>query len=194
MAAECLLGMMNRIVFQQLVFPEKVQTVRGSGLPLRFLPQSNAAELRTEQGMKAPGQRTMKQRILIGTRGSALAMAQTNEVVNSLRKVAPQVRCEVVSNKTQGDAVEGARTGALESKSVFTKEIEDSLIRGRVDLAFHSMKDLTTDLPQGLVIACVPKRVDPRDVLVTHETRRNLSNSTAGQELERAALGGKRSF
>ena len=73
-------------------------------------------------------------------------MAQTNEVVNSLRKVAPQVRCEVVSIKTQGDTIEGAGTGALESKSVFTKEIEDSLIRRRVDLAVHSMKDLTTDL------------------------------------------------
>lgn len=114
----------------------------------------------------------MKQRILIGTRGSALAMAQTSEVVNALRKVAPQVRCEVVSIKTQRDTIEGAGTGALESKSVFTKEIEDSLIRGRVDLAVHSMKDLTTDLPPGLVIACVPERVDPRDVLISRDKKK----------------------
>jgi hydroxymethylbilane synthase len=114
----------------------------------------------------------MKQRVLIGTRGSALALAQTGEVVNSLRKVAPQVRCEIVSIKTKGDTVEGARTGPLENKSVFTKEIEDSLIQGHVDLAVHSMKDLTTDLPPDLVIACIPERVDARDVLISRNKKK----------------------
>lgn len=114
----------------------------------------------------------MKHRILVGTRGSTLALAQAKGFVNSLREVVPEVRCEIVPIKTAGDSVQGAGTVALQSKSVFTKEIEDSLIQGRVDLAVHSMKDVTTDMPAGLVIACVPERVDPRDVLISRNKRK----------------------
>ncbi len=60
-------------------------------------------------------------------------------------------------------------TSAVEGKSLFTKEIEDSLLKGRVDLAVHSMKDLTNELPTGLVIAAVPERVNPRDVLISRK-------------------------
>jgi hydroxymethylbilane synthase len=114
----------------------------------------------------------MKQHMLIGTRGSSLALAQTNEIVDSLRKVAPNIRCEVVPIKTRGDSMQGIGTAMTEGKSLFTKEIEDSLIQGHVDLAVHSMKDLTTDLPPGLAIACVPERVDPRDVLISRNRKK----------------------
>lgn len=109
----------------------------------------------------------MKMRVLVGTRGSSLALAQTNQTIESLKKIAPNVRFEVVSIKTQGDRMHDVGTTAVEGKSLFTKEIEDSLIKGRVDLAVHSMKDLTTDLPAGLVVAAVPERVNPRDVLIS---------------------------
>jgi len=114
----------------------------------------------------------MKQHVLIGTRGSSLALAQTNEIVDSLKKVAPNIRWEVVPIKTQGDRMHDTGTDAVEGKSQFTKEIEDALIQGQVDLAVHSVKDLTTDLPSGLVIAAVPERVDPRDVLISRSKKK----------------------
>jgi hydroxymethylbilane synthase len=114
----------------------------------------------------------MKTQIRIGTRGSSLALAQTTEIVNSLKRIAPNIRCEVVPIKTSGDKMHDAGTAAIEGKSVFTKEIEDSLIGGQVDLAVHSMKDLTTDQPAGIVIAAVPERVNARDVLVSRDKRK----------------------
>ena len=114
----------------------------------------------------------MKQHVLIGTRGSSLALAQTNEIVDSLKKVAPNIRWEVVPIKTQGDRMHDTGTDAVQGKSQFTKEIEDSLIQGQVDLAIHSMKDLTTDLPSGLVIAAVPERVNPHDVLISRNKKK----------------------
>lgn len=114
----------------------------------------------------------MKQRILVGTRGSSLALAQTNQIVESLRKLAANIRYEVVPIKTRGDKMHDVGTTAVEGKSLFTKEIEESLIEGKVDLAVHSMKDLTTDLPLGLVIAAVPERTNPRDVLVSRNKRK----------------------
>jgi hydroxymethylbilane synthase len=114
----------------------------------------------------------MKQHILIGTRGSSLALAQTNEIVQSVRRLAPNVRCEIVRIKTQGDSMHDTGTAMSEGKSIFTKEIEDSLIHGQIDLAVHSMKDLTADLPKGLVIASVPKRTDPRDVLISRKRKK----------------------
>ncbi len=114
----------------------------------------------------------MKQRILIGTRGSSLALAQTDQILDSLRKVAPNLRYEIVPIKTKGDKMHDVGTTAIEGKSLFTKEIEESLIEGKVDMAVHSMKDLTTDLPAGVVIAAVPERINPHDVLVSRNRKK----------------------
>ena len=76
----------------------------------------------------------MKQHLLIGTRGSPLALAQTNEIIDLLKKSAPHIRCEVVPIRTQGDKMHDTGTVRFEGKSLFTKEIEDSLIQGEVDL------------------------------------------------------------
>jgi len=92
-------------------------------------------------------------------------------MVDSLKKIAPHIRCEIVPIKTQGDKMHDSGTVRIEGKSLFTKEIEDSLIRGEVDLAVHSMKDLTTDLPSGLLIAAVPERANPRDVLISQNKK-----------------------
>ena len=113
----------------------------------------------------------MKQHLRIGTRGSPLALAQTNEMVDSLKKIAPQIRCEVVPIRTQGDRMQATGKVRVEGKSQFTKEIEDSLIQDKVDVALHSMKDLTTDIPQGLLIAAVPERMNPRDVLISRNKK-----------------------
>jgi len=113
----------------------------------------------------------MKQHLRIGTRGSPLALAQTNEMVDSLKKIAPQIRCEVVPIRTQGDRMQATGKIRVEGKSQFTKEIEDSLIQDKVDVALHSMKDLTTDIPQGLLIAAVPERMNPRDVLISRNKK-----------------------
>ena len=95
----------------------------------------------------------------LGTRGSALALAQAGLVRERLEALGQEV--EVVEITTSGDAGRGAG----EDKSRFVKEIEEALLRGEVDLAVHSAKDVPGELPDGLAIAGVPKRADPRDAI-----------------------------
>lgn len=104
--------------------------------------------------------------IRIGTRGSALALAQANWVKQQIQNHRPETRVELIVIKTSGDRFTDAAIQAMGGKGVFTKEIEEALLRREVDLAVHSMKDLPTDLAPGLVIAAVPEREDPRDALI----------------------------
>ena len=101
----------------------------------------------------------------VGSRASRLAMAQTNEVVERLRALSPGLDVEVVSVRTQADASPEASLAGM-GRGMFVKELEDALLRGEVDLAVHSLKDLPTQSPEGLTIAAVCQRADPRDVLV----------------------------
>jgi hydroxymethylbilane synthase len=110
--------------------------------------------------------------ILVGSRGSALAIAQTNEVIKSLREINPASHYQVVPIKTRGDKLHELGASALEGKSLFTREIEESLINDEIQIAVHSMKDLTTDLPSGLTIAAVPRRADHRDALISRSKRK----------------------
>ncbi len=96
--------------------------------------------------------------IRLGTRGSALALAQSGLVADELRLLGAEV--ELVSITTSGD--QGV---VKEDKSRFVKEIEEALLAGEVDLAVHSAKDVPGMLPDGLAIVGVPERVDPRDSL-----------------------------
>jgi hydroxymethylbilane synthase len=112
----------------------------------------------------------MKQRMLVGTRQSPLALAQTNEVIESLKKTATQLQFKIVPIRTQGDKMHES-IAAGDGKSMFTKEIEDSLLQKQIDFAVHSMKDLTTQLPPGLKVAAVPERVNPRDVLISRNKK-----------------------
>jgi hydroxymethylbilane synthase len=107
--------------------------------------------------------------IRIGTRGSALALAQSNWVKSQLEQHYPETAIELRIIKTSGDRFLDTPIQNLGNKGAFTKEIEDALLGGEIDLAVHSMKDLPTELPRGLAIAAMPKREDPRDVLVTRE-------------------------
>ena len=109
----------------------------------------------------------MRSQILVGSRGSGLALAQANEVIKSLKELAPRSSFRVVSIKTKGDDVPESGESRFMGKGVFTKEIDESLLKDKIQIAVHSMKDLTTDLPVGLRIAAVPRRADHRDVLIS---------------------------
>ena len=106
-------------------------------------------------------------RLKIGSRGSALALAQADWVKRKLEQTGLKVESTVI--KTSGDRFVDRTIQSLGGKGIFTKEIEDALLSGTIDLAVHSMKDLPTELPQGLAIAAVPQREDARDVLVSRE-------------------------
>jgi hydroxymethylbilane synthase len=110
--------------------------------------------------------------IIVGTRGSALALAQTKQIIQALKELESDFRFEVVEIKTKGDNMQDSGESALDSKRLFTKEIEESLIDKEIRIAVHSMKDLTTDLPTGLKIAAVPQRADHRDALISRDKRK----------------------
>jgi len=101
----------------------------------------------------------------IGSRGSQLALWQSNHIAALLRARGHSVEVEII--KTTGDRLQEVTFAQVGSKGMFTKEIEDALADGRVDLAVHSLKDLPTDLPAPFMLAATPPRVDPRDVLVS---------------------------
>jgi hydroxymethylbilane synthase len=102
----------------------------------------------------------------LGTRGSDLARWQANRVRDLLG--ARGVRVELITLRTSGDEGSGARPApGTTGKGLFTKEIEDALLDRRIDLAVHSLKDLSVELPAGLTIAAYPERADPRDALVS---------------------------
>lgn len=101
----------------------------------------------------------------IGSRGSQLALWQAHHIAGLLRGAGHTVEIEVI--KTTGDRLQEVTFAQVGSKGMFTKEIEDALAEGRVDLAVHSLKDLPTELPEPFALAATPKRVDPRDVLVS---------------------------
>jgi hydroxymethylbilane synthase len=108
-------------------------------------------------------------KLRIGSRGSQLALWQARHIADLLRGRGHEIEIEII--KTTGDRLQGvtfAQAGALSgTKGLFTKEIEEALADGRVDLAVHSLKDLPTELAQPFLLAATPPRVDPRDVFVS---------------------------
>ena len=104
----------------------------------------------------------------LGTRGSELALWQAEWVKAALARSGVTAVLEVI--KTQGDADVDRPLHLLEGKGFFTKEIEQALLDGRIDVAVHSLKDLQTRLPEGLALGAVPARADPAEVLVTRAT------------------------
>jgi|HubBroStandDraft_6_1064221.scaffolds.fasta_scaffold110912_2 hydroxymethylbilane synthase len=101
-------------------------------------------------------------RLRIGSRGSQLALWQANHIAALLRVQGHEVEIEII--KTTGDRITDVPLAKVGTKGMFTKEIEDALAAGRVDLAVHSLKDLPTEIASGFEIAAIPKRDDPRDV------------------------------
>lgn len=109
----------------------------------------------------------MENKIVIGTRGSQLALWQANWVKSELERLHTGVTCELLVIKTKGDKILDVPLAKVGGKGLFVKEIEEALLDGRIDLAVHSMKDMPADLPEGLKIGAIPEREDPRDALIS---------------------------
>jgi hydroxymethylbilane synthase len=109
--------------------------------------------------------------IRIGTRGSPLALVQARMLRDALAAAHPKLPIEIVPIKTTGDRVQDRRLMEIGGKGLFTKEIEEALVDGRVDCAVHSMKDMQTWLPEGLAIGAMLPREDPRDALIARSGR-----------------------
>ena len=120
--------------------------------------------------VKLPAKKLSK--ITLGTRGSPLALAQAELVRTGLAKIDPALSIEIKIIKTSGDWTAGQKEAPLEEsqggKSLFTKELEEALAAGEIDAAVHSMKDMETDLPEGLVIPFMLPRADVRDIFLSN--------------------------
>src|SRR5437763_10194582 len=103
-------------------------------------------------------------KLRIGSRGSQLALWQANHISALLRERGYEVEIEIIH--TTGDKITDIALSKVGTKGLFTKEIEEALLDGRIDLAVHSLKDMPTDLPEGLTLAAIPQREDPRDAII----------------------------
>ena len=122
-------------------------------------------------------------KLVVGTRGSNLALVQTNWVVDQLKKENPGVEFEVKIIKTKGDLIKDLPLDKIGDKGLFVKEIEKSLLDGEIDMAIHSMKDMPSYLPEGLKFAHSPKREDPRDALIFKEGYKSLDDLPQGARI-----------
>jgi hydroxymethylbilane synthase len=107
--------------------------------------------------------------LILGTRGSKLAVHQSQWVQARLQELTPGVSISLKRIQTSGDKIVDVPLAKIGGKGLFVKEIEDALLSKEIDLAVHSMKDVPTALPPGLEIACIPPREDPRDALITRD-------------------------
>lgn len=123
--------------------------------------------------------------IIIGSRGSDLALWQANFVKSELEKINCSVEIKII--KTQGDNIQHLSFDKLEGKGFFTKEIEDALLKKEIDLAVHSHKDLETTPPENLTIACVSDRANPADTLLINK---NAVDTTQKWSLKQNAIVG----
>ncbi len=125
----------------------------------------------------------------IGARGSKLSLAQTEQTRArwaALLGVEPSA-LEIVPIVTTGDTIQDRRLIESGGKGLFTKELDEALLDGRIDLGIHSLKDLPTRLPDGIVLACVPEREDPRDAFVSLKAK-SLAELPAGANVGTASL------
>jgi hydroxymethylbilane synthase len=102
--------------------------------------------------------------IVIGSRGSQLALWQAHHISAKLHELGVETRLEII--KTTGDKIQDVPLSQVGGKGLFTKEIEEALLDRRIDLAVHSLKDMPSELPAGLILSAIPEREDPRDALL----------------------------
>jgi hydroxymethylbilane synthase len=120
--------------------------------------------------------------VRVGTRESQLARLQTDIVIAALSGRFPELKFEVVPITTGGDKIQDRPIADLGGRGVFVKELEEALYADRVDFVVHSLKDLPTELPKDLILACVLNREDPRDVLISNDDT-VLKNLPAGTRI-----------
>ena len=127
------------------------------------------------------------QKLTIGSRGSQLALYQANWVKAQLKQQHPNLLIAIEIIKTSGDVIVDAPLSKIGGKGVFTKEIEDALLAGKIDLAVHSMKDLPAILPEGLFLGAVSLREDVRDALLSNQFE-NIDQLPAGARVGTSSL------
>src|ERR1700704_207380 len=125
--------------------------------------------------------------LVIGSRGSKLALRQSEQAKTRLTLISPAIDVRIEIIKTTGD-VKTDPLAVIGGKGVFTKELEDALLDGRIDIAVHSLKDLPTILPDELTISAICEREDPRDALVL-SSHIESANASLGTLSERAVVG-----
>lgn len=111
---------------------------------------------------------TRKRTVIIGSRGSRLALIQAGTVLAELERAYPDIEFKLTKIVTRGDQARSLPISRSPVQGIFVKEIEESLLSGKIDLAVHSLKDMPTKIPPGLSLAAVTERLDPRDILVSN--------------------------
>ncbi|MGE4283230.1 MAG: hydroxymethylbilane synthase [Clostridia bacterium] len=129
----------------------------------------------------------MKKKIILGSRGSELALKQTKWVISKLKEAYPGVDYQIKVITTKGDKILDVTLNKIGGKGLFVKEIENELLQGTIDMAVHSMKDVPVEMPDGLKIAAVSQREDARDVLVSRNNR-DLSELLEGAVIGTSSL------
>jgi hydroxymethylbilane synthase len=129
----------------------------------------------------------MPSELKIGTRGSQLALFQANWVKDQLGKAHPDLNVTLVKIKTTGDKIQDVPLAKIGGKGLFVKEIEESLLQKKIDLAVHSIKDVPTEFPQGLHLSVITQREDPRDVFISRDGR-TLKNLPQGAKIGTSSL------
>ena len=109
-----------------------------------------------------------EKKVVVGSRGSKLALTQTNWVISELKRLHPGFEFHIEKISTKGDKITDAPLSRLGGTGLFTKELEMALIKGKIDIAVHSAKDVPTELHEGLTIGATPKREDPHDALISN--------------------------
>jgi len=122
-------------------------------------------------------------KIVVGTRGSNLALRQTNMVIDMIKEKHPGVEFEVKIIKTKGDIIKDVPIDKIGGKEIFVKEIERELLEGTIDMAVHSMKDMPGKLPEGLKLSPPPIREDYRDVFVFREGIKSIEELPKGAKI-----------
>jgi hydroxymethylbilane synthase len=128
-----------------------------------------------------------RDRLIIGSRGSQLALRQANWVKTRLEESFPGLLVEISIIKTSGDIITDAPLSKIGGKGLFTKEIEEALLEGRIDLAVHSLKDLPTALPSGLHLAAITEREEVRDAFVSNRFK-GLNHLSRGARIGTSSL------
>jgi hydroxymethylbilane synthase len=131
----------------------------------------------------------MKNKVVIGTRGSRLALWQAEWVKSELQRMNPGLEVELNKIKTTGDKILDVPLAKVGGKGLFVKEIEEALLRGEADLAVHSMKDVPTEFPEGLHLAVICEREDPRDAFISRIENGTFAISGFGDLAEGASVG-----
>ncbi len=129
-----------------------------------------------------------KKTLRIGTRASQLALWQANWVKSELEKKYPGLEVTLTKIKTQGDKILDVPLAMVGGKGLFVKEIEEAMLRGEIDIAVHSMKDVPTFFPEGLALRCITEREDPRDIVVLRPGFKSFRDLPQGARIGTSSL------